>query len=132
MEGHFRLIKHRGSSHRRMGATRYIIDMVWSYCWLIPVGEERRTPFNMFKLFLPVFADPRGGEGSEHPVICSRLTLLIVTQYFWTVKNFYFILKIIMLGEKIGAAVTNTIVQLFAGIPYSTGRMNVCLYLEKM
>ncbi len=56
-----------GSSHRRKGAARHIIDMVWLYRSPIPVG--RRGIFSyLFKLFLPAFAVHTGRGGSQHPL----------------------------------------------------------------
>ena len=62
------LSAYRGSSHRRKGAARNIIDMVWLYRSPILVG--RKGVFYLFNWFLTAFAVPRGrGRGSQHPVV---------------------------------------------------------------
>ncbi len=55
------LIAYSRSSHRRKGAARPTIDMVWLYRSLTPVG--RRGVFYLFKRFLP--ASRRLEEGGE-------------------------------------------------------------------
>ncbi len=60
------LFAYRGNSQRRNSAAIHIIDMVWLYRLLIPMG--RRCVFYLFKWFQPAFAAPKGRGRGQHPV----------------------------------------------------------------
>jgi hypothetical protein len=64
---------YKGSSHRHMGAARYMICMVLLHRSPIPVG--RRGVFS-FKWFLPAFTAPtgKGGGGGSAPSGCVSKT----------------------------------------------------------
>ncbi len=63
---------YRGSSHRRKGPARYVIEMVWLYRSPIPVG--RKGGNLLVQMIFPASAKPkvggtgRGGGGGPHPV----------------------------------------------------------------
>ncbi len=82
IEGPTKIVHHfayRWNSHRDKGPARHIINMVWLYHSLIPVGGM--GVFHLTKWFLPAFADPRGGGwgGGQHPVVCGHIYLGILT-----------------------------------------------------
>jgi hypothetical protein len=71
---------YRGSSHRRKGAAKHIINTVWLY--RLPIPVRRMRVFYLFKLFLLSFAAHKG-KGGGVSTLCHTIPC-ICKNYFET------------------------------------------------